>query len=145
MQPWTGVRSVVIAAIAEPSRSRSAVWSSPSRISSSDSSADSGARAGSTQVDSESAFTASRTTGRRSPAPRLSSVSRVSASSCRASRSTSSPGSVGRTGRLRCSSTAPTARSSALSRWLTADGVTCSAPAAASRLPWSIVAANARS
>ncbi len=62
-------------------------------------------------------------------------VSASSSSTCRAVRTRAAPAGVGRTGRLRTSSTCPVADSRARSRWLTADGVTCSTRAAASRLP----------
>gem|GEM_PF-6892777 len=96
------------------------------------------ASAGSAQVLSESPPTATASTGRAGSAAVPVSSSVVSASSsstCRAVRTRAAPAGVGRTGRLRTSSTCPVADSRARSRWLTADGVTCSTRAAESRLP----------
>jgi hypothetical protein len=62
---------------------------------------------------------------------------------CAANRSSGAPAAVAVQGFSRTTSTWPTRCSSALIRWLTADGVTCSHSAAASKLPSSITAAVA--
>ena len=56
-----------------------------------------------------------------------------------------SPTSVGRQGVVRWTTTRPTLDSSARIRWLTADGVTWRARAAASKVPWSAIAVSAAS
>ncbi len=104
-----------------------------------------GASAGSTQVVSESALTAIGSVPGRSCAPSSRAADSASASTWRASRSTASPESVTRIGFERTSSTRPVAISSARMRWLTADGVTCSTRAAASKVPSDTAAASARS
>lgn len=77
--------------------------------------------------------------------PRWRAVSAVSTSTWRARRSTTWPEAVTRTGLLRTTSTRPAAASSALRRWLIAEGVTCSARAAASKVPADTTALRARS
>ncbi len=91
--------------------------------------------AGRNQVASESAFTAidSRVGSPASLMPSSVRASRSSRASRRANRTTTSPDSVARTGFVRISRTRPMRCSSALTRWLTAEGVTCRAAAAASR------------
>lgn len=63
---------------------------------------------------------------------------------CRANRTTATPDSVGRSGLDRTSSTRPVRCSSALIRWLTADGVTCRIRAAASNVPASTATRSVR-
>ncbi len=95
---------------------------------------------------SESAFTATDTRI-GSPAPLSPSSAYASCSSratWRASRTSTSPDSVGRTGLVRSSRTRPVRCSSAFTRWLIADGVTCSAAAAASNVPSSTTARRVR-
>lgn len=144
-QPGTGSAEPVTAAITRPSRSSAAVWSSSSRRSSKliPGTAVSASR---NQVASESAFTATDTRV-GSPAPLIPSSSRASRSSrasWRAYRTRTAPESVGRTGLVRLSSTRPVRCSSAFTRWLTADGVTCSTAAAASKVPSSTTASSVR-
>ena len=55
------------------------------------------------------------------------------------------PGGVGQIGLVRVSRTRPTAVSSALMRWLTAEGVMCRQRAAASKVPSATAALNASS
>ena len=55
------------------------------------------------------------------------------------------PPAVGTQGVVRWTTTRPRLDSSARIRWLTADGVTCSARAAASKVPWSAIAMSAAS
>ncbi len=95
---------------------------------------------------SESALTATdtRVGSPASLSPSSAYASRSSRATCRASRTSTSPDSVGRTGRVRSSSTLPVRCSSALTRWLTAEGVTCSAAAAASNVPSSTTASSVR-
>ncbi len=95
---------------------------------------------------SESALTAMDTVlgWPASTMPRSASTSPVSSASWRAYLATTSPDSVSRTGLDRISSTRPIRCSSSLIRWLTADGVRCSARAAASKVPWSTAATRVR-
>ncbi len=86
-------------------------------------------------MSSESAFTATGSVTGPLVSASSRAVSAASSSTSRASRRTARPCSVTRTGRDRTSSTRPVACSSALSRWLIADGVTCSSRAAASSVP----------
>jgi hypothetical protein len=125
-----------------------AVWSSSSRRSSKQSAGSRGTRVSAprNQVASESAFTAIETRV-GSPAPLSPSsawASRSSRATWRARRTSTAPDSVGRTGLVRSSSTRPVRCSSAFTRWLTADGVTCSAAAAASKVPSSTTASRVR-
>ncbi len=148
MQPGTGWASAVTAAMTVPERSRALVCSWSSRCRSTQMSPASGASAGSTQVAIESALTAIGSVGVRSGATSLPSSrarSAASRSTCRASRSTARPDSVTCTGLLRTSRIRPVATSSARSRWLIADGVMCSARAAASSVPSRTVTSSARS
>ena len=62
-----------------------------------------------------------------------------------ASRTSTRPASVGSSGLTRWSSTRPIRVSSALIRWLTAEGVTCSSRAAASKVPSRTATASVRS
>ena len=55
------------------------------------------------------------------------------------------PDAVARTGLDRTTSTRPSSRSNAFTRWLTADGVTLSTRAAASKVPASTTAASVSS
>ena len=74
------------------------------------------------------------------------SAARASSSSsrdCRPRRTSAAPASVGSHGVPRRTTTRPTSRSSARIRWLTALGVTWSARAAASKVPWSAIATSA--
>ena len=93
----------------------------------------------------ESALTAIATRVRSDEPPLISaSASDSSSAVWAASRSSGTPAGVATHGFSRRTSTWPTRCSSALIRWLTADGVTCSRSAAASKLPCSITAASAR-
>ncbi|MGC0360248.1 hypothetical protein RKD25_007537 [Streptomyces sp. SAI-124] len=76
--------------------------------------------------------------------PSSASASRSSRASWRANRTTTSPDSVARTGFVRTSSTRPVRCSRAFTRWLTAEGVTCRAAAAASNVPSSTTASSVR-
>ena len=148
-QPATGRASVVTAAITTPRRSSSEVSPSSSRWTRSSIASASGATAGRNQVASESALTATASGVRADSSSRSPASSRAASSSssatCVASRSSVSPALVSAIGRLRTTSTWPQARSSARSRWLTADGVSASAVAAPSSEPASAIAASARS
>ena len=85
---------------------------------------------------SESALTATASAvGPRRPRRRVPRRRRPRALDLAGEPQHPSPAAVGRACRLRTSSTRPTAVSSALIRWLTADGVTCSVAAAASNVP----------
>lgn len=76
--------------------------------------------------------------------PSSAAVSTARISTWRARRSTTYPEGVTRTGLLRTSSTRPVVASRAFRRWLTADGVTCSARAAASSVPAETTASSAQ-
>ena len=76
--------------------------------------------------------------------PSSARASRSRRVSWRAKRTTTSPDSVVRTGLVRSNRTRPVRCSRAFTRWLTADGVTCSAEAAASNVPSSTTASSVR-
>jgi hypothetical protein len=94
-------------------------------------------------VASESAFTATVTSTRSLCSSIADRASRSSRLTCRPSRTSAAPAAVGSQGVARRTRTWPTWASSARTRWLTALGVTCSARAAASKLPWSAMATSA--
>lgn len=148
LHPATGSGAEVTAAITWPSRSSAVVWDSSSRCSSMQTGGSCSTRAIAVrnQMARESAFTAigSRTGPDPSAIPSSARASRSSRASCRAKRTTTSPDSVARTGFVRISSTRPVRCSSALTRWLTADGVTCRTAAAASKVPSSTAASSVR-
>lgn len=145
MQPCTGCGAAVTAAITKPSRSSAAVWSWSSRWRSKQIPRSSGtaASAGRNHVARESAFTAIVSVRvPSSPNPSSPSASCSSWASDRANRTTTWPDSVSRTGFVRSSRTRPVRCSRAFTRWLTADGVTCSTAAAASKLCSSTTASS---
>ena len=143
-QPCTGEESAVTAAITVPSRKRSAVRSWSTRCTSTRTRSGSPASAAGNQVDNESALTARGTVdGNSSPSsPRASRSRRVT---WPARRTRTCPATVARVGLALRTSTCPAASSSALIRWLTADGVTCRVRAAASNEPCRTTAARVAS
>ena len=77
------------------------------------------------------------------PPPISASASASSSAVCAANRNSGTPAAVATQGFSRTTTTWPTRCSSALMRWLIADGVTWSRAAAASNDPCSITAAKA--
>ena len=126
MHPETACRDAVTAAITVPSRRSSAVRVWSARRTSKVSPGPAPARACTNHVARLSAFTASGTVTACPDAASPSSSSASAAMACiwRAARSSTSPDGVGSTGLERVTSTRPTRVSSALMRWLTAEGVT---------------------
>lgn len=96
------------------------------------------------QVPNESALTATGIGVGFSISPNASRASRSSNACCRPYRAITAPESVSFAGLERTSRTRPVRCSSSLMRWLTADGVTCSALAAASNVPSSTTASKVR-
>ena len=94
----------------------------------------------------ESALTAIAMRGDApSPPPISANASASNSAVCAANRNSGTPAAVATHGFSRTTTTWPTRCSSALMRWLIADGVTWSRAAAASNDPCSITAAKAAS
>ncbi len=145
--PFTGEGSEVTAPMTSPWRRSRLLWSWSSTCRSSVVSDHPAASCstGTNHVARESALTATGVTVRAvAPWPRECRASASRTCIWRAVRSSTAPASVGTQGTPRRTTTCPTEVSSALIRWLTAEGLIRRASAAASKVPSSTTAVRAR-